>query len=60
MQRSIKIGQVFLLTAVLMIMLLVMGCVVGPKYVRPPVQTPPAYKEIPQGTPATQESWRTS
>jgi hypothetical protein len=41
MQRSIKIGQVFLLTAVLMIMLLAMGCVVGPRYVRPPVQTPP-------------------
>jgi len=59
MQRSIKIGQVFLLTAVLMIMLLAMGCVVGPKYVRPPVQTPPAYKEISQGTAATPESWRT-
>ena len=60
MQRSIKIGQVFLLTAVLMIMLLAMGCVVGPRYVRPPVQTPPASKETSQGTAATPESWQTS
>ena len=60
MERPIKIGQILLSTAVLMIMLLGVGCVVGPKYVRPPVQTPPAYKEIPQGTTPTQESWRTS
>jgi NodT family efflux transporter outer membrane factor (OMF) lipoprotein len=60
MAGPIKKGQIVLLTAVVMIMLLAMGCVVGPKYVRPPVQTPPAYKEVSQATAATPESWRTS
>jgi NodT family efflux transporter outer membrane factor (OMF) lipoprotein len=43
-----------------MILLLAMGCGVGPKYVRPPVQTPPAYKEIPQAAAKESELWRTS
>jgi NodT family efflux transporter outer membrane factor (OMF) lipoprotein len=60
MEQPIKISQIVLLTAVVMIMLLAVGCVVGPKYARPPVQTPPAYKEIPQATEATSESWRTN
>jgi NodT family efflux transporter outer membrane factor (OMF) lipoprotein len=42
------------------ILLLMMGCTVGPKYVRPPVQTPPAYKEIPQTAAKESELWRTS
>jgi NodT family efflux transporter outer membrane factor (OMF) lipoprotein len=60
MERPIKIGQILLSTAIVVIMLLATGCVLGPKYVRPPVQTPPAYKEVPQATAATPESWRTS
>jgi NodT family efflux transporter outer membrane factor (OMF) lipoprotein len=60
MGRYIKMGQIVLLTAFTMIMLLAMGCVVGPKYARPQVQTPPAYKEVPQATAAPSESWRTS
>ena len=60
MERPVKTGQVLLSTAFMMIMLLAMGCVVGPRYARPPVQTPPAYKEIPQPREATPESWRTS
>jgi len=27
-------------------MLFLAGCTVGPKYHRPPVETPPAYKEV--------------
>jgi NodT family efflux transporter outer membrane factor (OMF) lipoprotein len=50
------IGSFALATA----LLLTVGCTVGPKYVRPPVQTPPAYKEVPQTTAATSESWRVS
>jgi NodT family efflux transporter outer membrane factor (OMF) lipoprotein len=41
-------------------LLLTMGCTVGPKYVRPPVQTPPGYKEIPQAAAKESEFWRTS
>jgi NodT family efflux transporter outer membrane factor (OMF) lipoprotein len=29
-----------------LLLLALSGCTVGPKYVRPPVQTPPAYKEL--------------
>ena len=40
------------------ILLLVTGCSVGPKYVRPPVPSPPAYKEIPQAAAKESEIWR--
>ena len=43
-----RIGRIVLRVALATILLLVMGCSVGPKYVRPPVQSPPAYKELPQ------------
>jgi len=42
------------------LLLLTMACAVGPKYVRPPVETPAAYKEIPQAAAKESESWRTS
>jgi len=60
MDRPIKPSQIVFLTSFLTMLLPAMGCVVGPKYARPPVQTPPAYKEIPQATAATSESWQTS
>ena len=60
MEDPIRMGQIGPLTALLMSMLLAMGCVVGPKYVRPAVQTPSAYKETSQPTAPTSESWRTS
>ena len=60
MRRYIKKGRIVLLTGFMMIMLLAVGCVVGPRYARPPVQTPPAYKEAPQATAATPQSWRAS
>jgi len=34
------------------------GCVVGPKYVRPSVQSPASYKELPQQATQTQGEWR--
>ena len=50
------VSQIALLTA----LLLVMGCSVGPKYVRPPVQSPPSYKELPQGTASGSDLFRTA
>ena len=49
--RSVALAAAFLLT---------MGCTVGPKYVRPPVQTPPAYKEMPVAAAKESEPWRMS
>jgi NodT family efflux transporter outer membrane factor (OMF) lipoprotein len=60
MERPVKIGQIVLLIALATILLLAMGCTIGPKYVRPPVQTPPAYKEISQAAARESESWRRS
>ena len=45
-----KMSQTVLPFALVTILLLVIGCSVGPKYVRPPVQSPQSYKELPQTT----------
>ena len=37
---------------------LVSGCVVGPKYVRPDVPAPPAFKELPPPTDAGGATWK--
>ena len=37
-----------------------LGCSVGPKYVRPPVQSPPAYKELPQAGANGSDAFRTA
>ena len=34
------------------------GCTVGPKYTRPPVQAPSAYKELPAGESGAQGNWK--
>jgi NodT family efflux transporter outer membrane factor (OMF) lipoprotein len=44
--------------ALLAIFLLATGCNVGPKYVRPPVQSPPAYKELPPPVASGTDPWR--
>ncbi|MGB8030466.1 MAG: efflux transporter outer membrane subunit [Terracidiphilus sp.] len=36
------------------------GCSVGPRYVRPPVQTAPAYKELPQPVANGGDTWQTA
>ena len=58
MARYPEIGQSVLLSAFMMIVLLALGCAVGPKYVRPPVQSPPAYKEAPPAAAKGSEIWR--
>jgi NodT family efflux transporter outer membrane factor (OMF) lipoprotein len=42
------------------IFILLAGCSVGPKYVRPSVQSPPAYKELAQGTANGSDTFRTA
>ncbi|MBZ5661581.1 MAG: efflux transporter outer membrane subunit [Acidobacteriia bacterium] len=42
------------------ILLIGMGCSVGPKYVRPDVQSPPSYKELPQAAANASDTWRTA
>jgi NodT family efflux transporter outer membrane factor (OMF) lipoprotein len=36
------------------------GCVVGPKYVRPPVEVPSVYKEFGQGSGQNEGNWKTA
>jgi len=59
-ERCLRIGRALLRVALATTLLPVMGCSVGPKYVRPPVQSPAAYKELPQAGPNGPDSWRTA
>jgi NodT family efflux transporter outer membrane factor (OMF) lipoprotein len=43
---------------VLAVTLMASGCLVGPKYVRPPVPTPPAYKELSAPESDESQTWR--
>jgi NodT family efflux transporter outer membrane factor (OMF) lipoprotein len=45
-----KIARAYLLLGLAAILLSLDGCMVGPNYSRPPVTTPPAYKEAPPQT----------
>jgi NodT family efflux transporter outer membrane factor (OMF) lipoprotein len=58
MDRTIRMTCIVLPVALAAILLLAISCRVGPKYVRPQVPTPPAYKEMPQAAPAGAESWQ--
>src|ERR1035437_3578947 len=55
-----RIDRTVLPVALVTILLLAMGCSVGPKYVRPPVQSPPAYKELPQAGANGSDAFRTA
>lgn len=48
------------LLACVMSALSLSGCVVGPKYARPTVQTPAAYKELSSGTVVEPEQWKSA
>jgi len=58
MERYIRMSRTVLPAALATILLTVVGCRVGPKYVRPPVQSPPAYKEISPAAAKETEIWR--
>ena len=58
MERNIRMGRTAVPAALFAILLTVVGCRVGPNYVRPPVPSPPAYKEISPAAAKESESWR--
>ena len=60
MERYVRMSRTVLPVALGTIFLLVTGCGVGPRYVRPPVPSPPAYKETPQAAANGAELWRTT
>ena len=60
MNRNIRMGRTSLPAALATILLMVVSCRVGPKYVRPPVESPPAYKEIPPAAAKGSEFWKTT
>jgi len=59
-QKCGRIGAYFALTALLACTSFQSGCAVGPKYTRPPVQAPSAYKELGQGDGQNEADWKTA
>ena len=57
-RRFGRIAAHFILIASVASALLLTACVVGPKYSRPPVQSPPAYKELPPESVQAGGSWK--
>jgi len=55
-----KTGRIVLEAALVTTLLLLVGCTVGPKYVRPVVQSPPAYKELAKGAANGSDAFRTA
>jgi NodT family efflux transporter outer membrane factor (OMF) lipoprotein len=55
-----KISRIVPPVALGAILALAMGCSVGPKYVRPAVPSPPAYKELPQAAANGSDAFRTA
>ena len=59
-ERVANVGCPLVQLSLLAGCLLFSGCSVGPRYVRPPVQTPPAYKELPQRAAGASDTWQTA
>lgn len=59
-ERAARFGRPLVQLSILAICLLFSGCSVGPKYALPPVQTAPAYKELPQPAASGAETWQTA
>ena len=59
-ERCFKIGRTAFAVALATTVLTVVGCSVGPKYVRPTVQSPRAYKELPQPVANGSNAFRTA
>ena len=53
-----RVGSGLLLIASIAGILLLAACVVGPKYSRPSVPNPPAYKELPQEASQAESQWK--
>jgi len=59
-EREASFGRPLVPIALMAICLLLAGCSVGPRYARPPVQSPPAYKELPQPVASESQPWQTA
>lgn len=53
-----RVGRALLPVVVATVVLITAGCSVGPRYVRPDVQSPAAYKELPQAGTSEGDFWR--
>jgi NodT family efflux transporter outer membrane factor (OMF) lipoprotein len=59
-RRKTSLGRFLVRLALFAILFLLPGCSIGPRYVRPPVQSPPAYKELPQSVASGSDTWQTA
>lgn len=59
-ESAVSFGRSLVQFLLLAICLVLSGCSVGPKYARPPVQTAPAYKELPQPAASGSTPWQTA
>lgn len=57
-QRFGRIAATLALTASIACALLQTACVVGPRYARPSIPAPPAYKELPQEAAQAESQWK--
>ena len=58
--RPFQLGQIALVALVAAAAIAAPGCIAGPKYVRPVVQAPAAYKELGGDFPAGTDAWKTA
>jgi len=56
--RPSRFGQIALVALAAETAIAASGCIVGPKYVRPAVPAPPAYKELAGDVPAGTDAWK--
>jgi NodT family efflux transporter outer membrane factor (OMF) lipoprotein len=56
--RPFRLGQIALVALVAEAAIAASSCIVGPKYVRPVMQAPPAYKELAGDVPAGTDAWK--
>jgi len=59
-ERCVRTCRTVFAVGLATILLPVVGCSVGPKYARPSVQSPPAYKELSEAGANGSDSWRMS
>jgi NodT family efflux transporter outer membrane factor (OMF) lipoprotein len=59
-EREISVVRLLARLALITILFLVPGCSIGPRYVRPAVQSPPAYKELQQPIANGSNGWQTA
>jgi NodT family efflux transporter outer membrane factor (OMF) lipoprotein len=59
-ERKVILGWCLVQIALFVFFYFLTGCSIGPEYARPPVQSAPAYKELPQPADSASNLWRTA